>query len=54
MKKQELTIKLKQIFKKHHLSNNHSKICAEYLIKAEVINAQSHGLARLKIYFESL
>ena len=54
MKKQELTLKLKQIFKKHHLSNNHSKICAEYLIKAEIINAQSHGLARLKMYCDRL
>ena len=54
MKKQELTFKLKQIFKKHHLSNNHAKICAEYLIKAEIINAQSHGLARLKMYCDRL
>ena len=54
MKKQELTLKLKQIFKKYHLSNNHSKICAEYLIKAEIINAQSHGLARLKMYCDRL
>ena len=54
MKKQELNIKLQQIFKKHHLSNNHSKICAEYLIKAEIINAQSHGLARLKMYCDRL
>ena len=54
MKKQELTLKLKQIFKKHHLSNNHSKICAEYLIKAEIINAQSHGLVRLKMYCDRL
>ena len=54
MKKQELTLKLKQIFKKHYLSNNHSKICAEYLIKAEIINAQSHGLARLKMYCDRL
>ena len=54
MKKQELNIKLQQIFKKHHLSNNHSKICADYLIKAEIINAQSHGLARLKMYCDRL
>jgi len=54
VKKQELNIKLQQIFKKHHLSNNHSKICADYLIKAEIINAQSHGLARLKMYCDRL
>ena len=54
MKKQELTLKLKQIFKKHNLSNKHSKICADYLLKAELINAQSHGLVRLKMYCDRL
>ena len=37
MKKKELALKLKQIFKKHKLSDNHSKICTDYLIKAELI-----------------
>ena len=54
MKKKELALKLKQIFKKHKLSDNHSKICTNYLIKAELINAQSHGLARLKMYCDRL
>ena len=54
MKKKELALKLKQIFKKHKLSDNHSKICTDYLIKAELINAQSHGLARLKMYCDRL
>tara|TARA_Y100001949_G_scaffold164827_1_gene160038 strand:+ start:219 stop:1229 length:1011 start_codon:yes stop_codon:yes gene_type:complete len=54
VKKKELALKLKQIFKKHKLSDNHSKICTDYLIKAELINAQSHGLARLKMYCDRL
>ena len=54
MKKKELALKLKQIFKKHKLSDNHSKICTDYLIKAELINAQSHGLTRLKMYCDRL
>ena len=54
MKKKELALKLKKIFKKHKLSDNHSKICTNYLIKAELINAQSHGLARLKMYCDRL
>ena len=54
MKKKELALKLKKIFKKHKLSDNHSKICTDYLIKAELINAQSHGLARLKMYCDRL
>jgi len=54
VKKKELALKLKKIFKKHKLSDNHSKICTNYLIKAELINAQSHGLARLKMYCDRL
>ncbi len=50
MKKEILRSKLQQIFIKHHLSKKHSNICAEYIIKAELLNAQSHGLARLKMY----
>ena len=54
MKKKVIALKLKRIFKNHNLSNNHSKICADYLLKAELINAQSHGLARLKMYCDRL
>ena len=54
MKKKVISLKLKQIFKKHNLSNSHSKICADYLLKAELINAQSHGLVRLKMYCDRL
>ena len=54
MKKKIIALKIKQIFQKYNLSNNHSKICADYLLKAELINAQSHGLARLKMYCDRL
>ena len=54
MKKKVILSKLQRIFKKHNLSNSHSRICADYLLKAEIINAQSHGLARLKMYCDRL
>ena len=54
MKTKKIALKLNRIFKKHNLSNNHSKICTDYLLKAELINAQSHGLARLKMYCDRL
>ena len=54
MKKKVILSKLYRIFKKHNLPNNHSRICANYLLKAELINAQSHGLARLKMYCDRL
>jgi len=54
VKKKVILSKLQRIFKKHSLSNSHSRICADYLLKAELINAQSHGLARLKMYCDRL
>ena len=54
MKKNILRSKLKQIFSKHKLSNKDSEICADYLIKAELSDAKSHGLARLKMYCDRL
>ena len=54
MKKKVILSKLQRIFKKHNLSNSHSRVCADYLLKAELINAQSHGLARLKMYCDRL
>jgi len=45
---------VKNIFKNFNLSNNHAKICSEYLIKAELVGAPSHGLARLKMYCERI
>ena len=54
MKKKILRSKLENIFVKHYLSKKHSKICAEYLIKAELVDAPSHGLARLKMYCDRI
>jgi len=49
-----LRSKLKKIFSKHHLSKKHSEICADYLIKAELVMAKSHGLIRLKMYCDRI
>jgi L-2-hydroxycarboxylate dehydrogenase (NAD+) len=54
VKKNILRSKLIQIFTKHHLSKKHSEICSNYLIKAELLNASSHGLARLKMYCDRI
>ena len=54
MKKNILRSKIIKIFKKHKLSENHSKICADYLIKAELVEAKSHGLTRLKMYCDRI
>ena len=54
MKKNILRSKLKKIFIKHYLSKKHSEICADYLIKAELVGAPSHGLARLKMYCDRI
>ena len=50
MKKNILRSKIIQIFLKHKLSKKHSEICADYLIKAELVEAKSHGLTRLNMY----
>lgn len=54
MNKNILRSKLTNIFKRHKLSNKHAKICADYLIKAELVEARSHGLTRLKMYCDRL
>ena len=54
MKRKNLTIKLQQIFQKLNLSKPHSKICADYLVKAELVEAKSHGLVRLKMYCDRI
>ncbi len=54
MKKSLLKSKLKQIFLKHKLSRNHAEICSNYLVKAEILNAKGHGLARLKMYCDRI
>ena len=54
MKKSLLKSKLKQIFLKHKLSTNHAEICSNYLVKAEILEAKGHGLARLKMYCDRI
>ena len=54
MKKSLLKSKLKKIFLKHKLSKNHAEICSNYLIKAEILEAKGHGLARLKMYCDRI
>ena len=54
MKKNTLLLILIKIFSKHGLSKKYSRICAEYLIKAEILNFKSHGLSRLKMYCDRL
>ena len=54
MKQKKLKIILNQIFQKHNLSKHHSKIVSDYLIKAELLGAPSHGLARLKMYCDRI
>ena len=49
MKKSLLRAKLIKIFIKHKLSKKHSEICADYLIKAELLNAKS--LNNIKLLF---
>ena len=54
MKQKKLKLILNQIFKKHNLSTDHSSIVSDYLIKAELLGAPSHGLARLKMYCDRI
>ena len=54
MKQKKLKLILNQIFQKHNLSDAHSKIVSDYLIKAELLGAPSHGLARLKMYCDRI
>ena len=54
MKQNILRKKLNQIFKKNKLSDSHAKTVSDYLIKAEILDASSHGLARLKMYCDRI
>ena len=40
MKRKELILYLQKIFQQHDLSKNHSLICAQYLVKSELIGAK--------------
>ena len=54
MKKISLKKIVKNIFLKHGLNNNHSEISSNYIIKAELFGAPTHGLARLKMYCDRI
>ena len=54
MKQNILRSKLIKIFEKHKLPKKHSKISANYLIKAELVEAKTHGLTRLKMYCDRI
>jgi L-2-hydroxycarboxylate dehydrogenase (NAD+) len=54
MNKTKLQKILISIFKKHGLSNDHSKISADALINAELVGAYGHGLSRLKMYCDRI
>jgi len=53
-KSKKLHLTIKNIFKKHGLSSNHAKICADALINAELVGAPSHGVSRLKMYCDRI
>ena len=52
MKKQNLINLINKIFKKHGLNQNHSKICTNALINAELVDAPSHGLSLVKVDYK--
>ena len=54
MKKNKLKKLITEIFIKHKLSINHSKICSEAIVNAELVGASSHGLSRLKMYCDRI
>ena len=54
MKKKTLINLTNNVFKKYGLNQNHSKICANALINAELVGASSHGLSRLKMYCDRI
>ena len=54
MKRIKLNKIIKKIFINHGLSNNHASICANALINAELVDAPSHGLSRLKMYCDRI
>ena len=50
MNKNRLKKIIKKIFLNHGLANQHAEISSNYIIKAELVGAPSHGLVRLKMY----
>ena len=54
MNKNKLKKIIIEIFRKYKLSKNHSKICADAIINAELVGAPTHGLSRLKMYCDRI
>jgi len=54
VKQNILKKKIIKIFKNHNLISSHALICANALINAELVNAPSHGLSRLKMYCDRI
>ena len=54
MKTNKLKNIVQKIFISHRLTKNHSSICANALINAELVGAPSHGLSRLKMYCDRI
>ena len=54
MKQSILKKKIVKIFKNHNLISSHALICANALINAELVDAPSHGLSRLKMYCDRI
>ena len=50
MKINEVKKLIERTFKKHGLSNSHSKLCSDALLNAELVGAPSHGLSRVSSY----
>ena len=54
MNKLKLSKIVNKIFIKHGLNKFHSKMCTDALINAELVEAHSHGLSRIKMYCERI
>ena len=54
MNKKRLNRLVKKIFLNHGLANNHAQIASNCIVRAELVGAPSHGLARLKMYCDRL
>jgi LDH2 family malate/lactate/ureidoglycolate dehydrogenase len=54
MNKKNLKKIVKNIFLKHGLNKNHAEISSNYILRAELVGASSHGLVRLKMYCDRI
>ena len=54
MKQSILKKKIIKIFKNYNLISSHALICADALINAELVDAPTHGLSRLKMYCDRI